>query len=594
MRDRVAASLTSHGLQATRRLDAPAGHVEDGEIDESSIIVLVCNVDAPREMAILRRLRHELREPAIVVISPPATGTGVRRALEAGADAFVFESELESTLAATVRAVASGQSVVPRKLRASLERPALSHRERQVLALVVKGLTNAQIARELILSESTIKSHLSAVFSKLGVRSRWEAAAVVPDLAAPDAHGQNGRRACALWLRRSRDRVNSTSVPGTLLPAAANVGAQVPFIRLDETEPELLAELLEVVERVARKGAFTLGDEVENFEDAFARWGEAEHAVGVSSGTAAIELALRALGIGPGDEVIVPSNSFIATAEAVTAAGAKPRFVDVDARTALLTAEVIEQALTSRTRCVIPVHLYGRTVKMDPLLTLCRARGIAVVEDACQAHGARYRGRPVGSLGDAGCFSFYPTKNLGAWGDGGAVVTNDAGLADRVRLLRSHGEASRHNHEMPAGTHRLHALQAAILLVKLAHLDRWNERRRTAGRSLADALAGSSVAQPPPPATDGDHVFHLFVVRTPARDALRRHLDSQGIASAIHYPKPIHLQPAYVQQGPGLGRLPVAEQLAAESCSLPIFPSIEEREIAQIAAAVESFADVDG
>jgi dTDP-4-amino-4,6-dideoxygalactose transaminase len=363
----------------------------------------------------------------------------------------------------------------------------------------------------------------------------------------------------------------------------------VPFIRLDDAYPSLLAELLEVVERVGRNAAFSLGVEVESFEAEFAAYCETEHAIGVSSGTAALSLALRALGIGPGDEVIVPTYSFIATAEAVSAAGAVPRLVDVDAETSLITAEIVEQAITSRTRCVIPVHLFGRTVEMDPLLALCRARGISLVEDACQAHGARYRGRPVGSLGDAGCFSFYPTKNLGGWGDGGALVTDNDALAERVRLLRSHGEATRHRHELVAGTDRLHALQAAILKTKLGYLNEWNERRRTAATALRSLLTDSELVLPAPAAPDGDHVFHLFVVRAPGRDALRRHLDARGVATAIHYPTPIHLQPAYSHLGHGPGTFPVAERLAAETCSLPVFPAIEDWQIAEIGAAVESY-----
>ncbi len=372
-------------------------------------------------------------------------------------------------------------------------------------------------------------------------------------------------------------------------PRGGGSDTHVPFTRLDNSDPPLLAELLDVVARVARNAAFTLGEEVAAFEREFASWCETEHAVGVSSGTAALELALRGLGIGRGDEVIVPANSFIATAEAVSAAGATPRLADVDPRTALLTAQTAERALTPRTRCAIPVHLYGRTVEMAPLLHLCRSRGIHVVEDACQAHGARYRGRPVGSLGDAGCFSFYPTKNLGAWGDGGAVVTGDAELAARVRLLRSHGEASRHRHELRAGTGRLDALQAAILRVKLGRLDAANACRRAAGAALREALSGSPVATPPPPAADGDHVFHLFVVRSSQRDMLRDRLDAQGVASAIHYPKPIHLQPAYANLGLEPGSLPVAERLAAEGCSLPIFPTIEPGQIERIAGAVAGF-----
>lgn len=375
----------------------------------------------------------------------------------------------------------------------------------------------------------------------------------------------------------------------TLAPAAGEREARVPFTRLDNGDPQLLTELLDVVARIGRSAAFTLGEEVECFEQEFASWCGTDHAVGVSSGTAALELALLGLGIGPGDEVIVPANSFIATAEAVSATGATPRLVDVDPSTALLTAEIVDGALTPRTRCVIPVHLYGRTVEMAPLLSLCHARGVLVVEDACQAHGARYRGNPVGSLGDAGCFSFYPTKNLGAWGDGGAIVTRDPELAERVRLLRSHGEATRHLHEIPAGTDRLDALQAAILHVKLAALDDANERRRAAGAALREALAESPVAPPPPPARDGDHVFHLFVVRSPQRDELRAHLDAHGISSAIHYPTPIHLQPAYAGLALEPGSLPAAEQMAAEICSLPVFPTIDDRQIERIAAAVAGF-----
>jgi len=363
----------------------------------------------------------------------------------------------------------------------------------------------------------------------------------------------------------------------------------VPFIRLDSAHPELFAELMETVERIASESAFTLGPELERFEDAFAEFCGTEYALGVSSGTAALELALRGLGIGPGDEVIVPTYSFIATAEAVSTVGATPVIVDVDEDTALITAEIVAAALTPRTRCVIPVHLFGRTVEMDPLLELCRARGIAVVEDACQAHGALYRGRPVGSLGDAGCFSFYPTKNLGGWGDGGAFVSNDPELSNRIRLLRSHGEGTRHHHEIATGTHRLDTLQAAILNVKLPHLYEWNQRRRDAAAMLSEALADTNIGLPTPVSADGDCVFHLYVVRSRHRDALRDHLDACGIASAIHYPTPIHRQPAYGELGLGPGSLPMAERLAGENCSLPIFPAIEDWQIEEIVAAVRSF-----
>jgi dTDP-4-amino-4,6-dideoxygalactose transaminase len=383
--------------------------------------------------------------------------------------------------------------------------------------------------------------------------------------------------------------VTTATQPTTALPLAATEGRRVPFIRLDAAHPELMAELLEVVERVAHDAAFTLGPEVEEFERNFAAYCKSAEAIGLSSGTMALELALRALEIGPGDEVIVPTYTFIATAEAVSTVGATPVLVDIDPDSATITAEIVERALTPRTRCVIPVHLFGRTVDMDPILDLCRPRGIAVIEDACQAHGARYGGRRVGSLGDAGCFSFYPTKNLGGWGDGGALVTSNPEIAEKVRLLRSHGESPRHHHQLVTGTHRLDALQAAILDVKLRHLDDWNESRRQAAAKLAEALAGSDVALPTPATDNGDHVYHLFVITTSARDALRDHLDAQGVSSAIHYPTPVHLQPAYAGLGLGPGSLPVAERLASESCSLPVFPAIEDWHIAETAAAVQSF-----
>jgi dTDP-3-amino-3,4,6-trideoxy-alpha-D-glucose transaminase len=383
--------------------------------------------------------------------------------------------------------------------------------------------------------------------------------------------------------------VSTATATNPVLPQAATEGTSVPFIRLDSADPRLFAELMETVERIARDSAFTLGPELERFEAAFAEFCGTEYAAGVSSGTAALEIALRALGIGPGDEVIVPTYSFIATAEAVSTVGATPVIVDVDPETALITAATVERALTAKTRCVIPVHLFGRPVDMDPLLALCRERGIAVVEDACQAHGALYRGSPVGSLGDAGCFSFYPTKNLGGWGDGGALVTSDAALDAKVRLLRSHGEGTRHHHELATGTHRLDTLQAAILSVKLRHLPAWNQRRRDAADALRAGLVGSSVTAPVAAAAESDHVYHLFVIRSDHRDALRDHLDAEGVASAIHYPTPIHLQPAYAELGLGRGDLPVAERLASENCSLPIFPAIEDSQIAEIVAAVQGF-----
>jgi dTDP-4-amino-4,6-dideoxygalactose transaminase len=364
------------------------------------------------------------------------------------------------------------------------------------------------------------------------------------------------------------------------------VTERVPLVGLNRQHASLRDELQAAFDRVLGSSGFTLGEEVERFEAEFASFCGVAHAVGVSSGTEALTLVLRALGVGPDDEVIVPANSFIATAEAVSLAGARPRLVDVDPHTALITAPIVERALSERTRCVIPVHLYGRTVDLEPILAVADRAGIPVVEDACQAHGACYRGRLVGSLGTAGCFSFYPTKNLGGWGDGGAVATDDAGLADRVRLLRSHGEARRHDHRVPGTTARLDGIQAAVLRVKLRRLERSNRERRRLAAALREELSAAGVGLPHPPTADGDHVFHLFVVRARDREALRAVLAARGISSAVHYPVPIHLTPAYAGLGLGPGSLPVAEGLARRVCSLPLFAGMGEDEVQRVAAAV--------
>jgi dTDP-3-amino-3,4,6-trideoxy-alpha-D-glucose transaminase len=369
-------------------------------------------------------------------------------------------------------------------------------------------------------------------------------------------------------------------------PAAGNI----PVTRLDQADPILLEELLEVVGRVARQGAFTMGAELEAFEDEFASYCEADFALGVSSGTEAISLALRALGIGPGDEVIVPTNSFIATAEAVSWVGATPKLVDVDHSTHLITAQAVEAAIGPRTRAVIPVHLMGSTVDLDPILEVARAADLRVVEDTCQAHGAFHRGRRVGSIGDVGCFSFYPTKNLGGWGDGGAVVTSNPAIAEQVRLLRSHGENPRYHHRIVGTTARLDALQAALLRVKLRHLEARNTDRRRLGAALREGLAGTSVELPALAFEGADHVYHLFIVRSQRRDALRAHLEAHGVSTAVHYPFPIHATEAYAPADCPAPVLPVAERLAQEICTLPLFPTMSNEEVARIVAAVESFA----
>jgi dTDP-4-amino-4,6-dideoxygalactose transaminase len=384
--------------------------------------------------------------------------------------------------------------------------------------------------------------------------------------------------------------IASTSRTSPAQAAGSSPDGQIPLVRLDGSDPELLAELMGAVELVAARSAFTLGEEVEAFEAEFARFCGARHAVGVSSGTEALVLALRALGIGPGHEVVVPANTFIATAEAVTLVGATPRLVDVDPRSGLLTAAILERSIGPRTRCVIPVHLYGATVDMEPIVELARQVGIAVIEDACQAHGAELRTGRAGSLGDCGCFSFYPTKNLGGWGDGGAVVTSDGDLARRLTLLRSHGEdpGERHRHHVPGTTARLDGIQAAVLRVKLRRLEDWNRTRRALGGQLSAALERSPLELPAPP-EGGDHVFHLYVVQTDRRAELRGHLAERGIASAVHYPVPVHLTDAYGDLGGARGDLPVVERRAERICSVPLYPSMTAQELERLTAALLAF-----
>jgi dTDP-4-amino-4,6-dideoxygalactose transaminase len=365
----------------------------------------------------------------------------------------------------------------------------------------------------------------------------------------------------------------------------------IPLTVMDHGEPQLFAELMAAVEQVAATGAFTGGAAVEAFEGDYAAWCESPHAVGVSSGTEALVLALRALDIGSGDEVVVPANSFIATAEAVSLVGARPRFADVELDTQLMSAETMSAALTPAVRCVIPVHLFGRTVEMAPIMERCRAAGLAVLEDCSQAHGARYRGQRVGTIGDAGTFSFYPAKNLGAWGDAGAVVTTRAELAESVRLMRSHGENPRYHHRILGTTARLDAIQAAVLRVKLAGLEERNAARRARAESLREALADiEGVTLPAPVAAEGDHVYHQFVVRTKQRELLKDFLTEQGIATGIHYPIPIHRSEAYASIADETDVAPNATRLAQEILSLPIFPAMSGAQIERIGEGVRACA----
>jgi dTDP-3-amino-3,4,6-trideoxy-alpha-D-glucose transaminase len=361
----------------------------------------------------------------------------------------------------------------------------------------------------------------------------------------------------------------------------------VPFVDLDRMHAPLRAELSAAFEQILATGAFTLGSELEVFETEFAAYCGASHCVGLSDGTEALRLALLALGAGPGKEVLTVPSTFIATVEAVAATGARPVLVDIDPATRCMDPAAVADALGPNTAAVVPVHLYGRPAPMDELRQACG--DVPLLEDAAQAHGASIDGRRTGTLGAAAGFSFYPTKNLGALGDGGAVVTDDADVAAAVRSLRHHGSSpdDANEHLQPGATSRLDNLQAALLSVKLPHLDGWNERRRQAAGWYRERLADLPVGLPPEPADGTEEVFHLFAVELDTRDDVRASLRESGIGASVHYPRPAHLNPAWSDLGEP-GSFPAAEALAARTLSLPMFPGIEEREVDEVADALRS------
>jgi dTDP-3-amino-3,4,6-trideoxy-alpha-D-glucose transaminase len=365
----------------------------------------------------------------------------------------------------------------------------------------------------------------------------------------------------------------------------AEAHASVPFLDLGAAHAELRDALDAAWRRVVAANRFVLGPEVEAFEAEFAAYCEAAHCVGVGNGLDALTLILRALGIGAGDDVIVPSHTYIATWLAVTHAGARPIPVEPDPATFNLDPARVEAAVTARTRAIMPVHLYGQPADMAPLAQIAARHGLALVEDAAQAHGARYRGRRVGALATAAGFSFYPSKNLGALGDGGAVVTADASLAARVRRLANYGSQRKHHHEALGVNSRLDELQAALLRAKLAALDGWNERRRQAAASYRRLLGGAAVVVPGVPSW-ADPVWHLFVVRSAARDRLQVALRAAGVETLVHYPTAPHLQPAYAGLHLAEGSLPIAERLQREVLSLPLWPQIRADQQQRVADAV--------
>ena len=367
----------------------------------------------------------------------------------------------------------------------------------------------------------------------------------------------------------------------------------IPFLDLQQQHEELLPELLPRLTTVLRTATFVGGPELEAFEREFAGFCGSSQCAGVGSGTDALRFVFLALGVRPGDEVITVPQTFVATTEAITQAGGTIRFVDIHPRTHTLHPRQLEAAVTPRTVGVVPVHLYGRPADMDPIMDVARRHGLWVVEDAAQAHGARYKGRPVGTIGDAGCFSFYPAKNLGACGDAGAVVSADARLIERVTLLRDHGQEAKYVHRIEGYTGRLDAIQAAILRAKLQHLAGWNEMRRRAAAWYGEALGGIGGVEAPVEPEYANSVFHLYAVQAEDRDALHMALAAAGIGVGMHYPTPVHLQEAYRHLGYGVGAFPDAERIASRTLSLPMFPALTRAQVAEVVAAVRRFCGAE-
>lgn len=362
----------------------------------------------------------------------------------------------------------------------------------------------------------------------------------------------------------------------------------IPLVDLKAQYATIQPEIDAAIQRVVSRTNFILGEEVDSFEKEFAGFCQANHCVGVASGTAALHLASLACGVEPGDEVITTPHTFIATTEAISQTGAKPIFVDIEPDGYNLDPNRVEAAITPKTKAILPVHLYGQPADMQSILAIARQHKLKVIEDAAQAHGAEYCGQRVGSWGDVGCFSFYPGKNLGAFGDGGAVVTNDAEIAEKVRLLRNHGRRDKYEHLVEGYGERLDALQAAILRAKLPHLDEWNVQRRGHVNCYRKLLSHLPLSLPNERANTKT-VCHLFVIRTKRRDEIQRHLRLRGIETGVHYPIPLHLQPAYRHLGYREGDFPNTEQAVREVLSLPMYPELSDEQISQV---VEAIAEV--
>ncbi|MBF0331525.1 MAG: DegT/DnrJ/EryC1/StrS family aminotransferase [Candidatus Omnitrophica bacterium] len=363
----------------------------------------------------------------------------------------------------------------------------------------------------------------------------------------------------------------------------------VPFIDFTEQNKLIRAQVDAGLNSVIEKASFIMGPDVKKFEDEFAAYCGVKYAVGVNSGTDALYLALAGLGVGPGDEVILPTYTFIATALCASYTGAQVKFVDIEEASYNMDPAKLEKVITKKTKVIIPVHLYGQMANMDEILAVANKHGIAVLEDSCQAHGTRYKGHRSGSMGIGGCFSFYPTKGLGGWGDGGIVVTSDEKLAHMVQMLRDYGRTDRYAHKFKGHNSRLDTLQAVVLSAKLPHLDKWNEMRKVVAGFYAKHLAGLPVILPKGQA-DREHVYQTYAIRLKDRARVMDNLKAKGITALIHYPIPIHLQEAYVDAGFKQGDFPVSEKICDEILSLPMFPHMTEAQVIEVAQALkESF-----
>jgi dTDP-4-amino-4,6-dideoxygalactose transaminase/DNA-binding CsgD family transcriptional regulator len=455
---------------------------------------------------------------------------------------------------------------VPAHVDVAQDRADLSARESEILGLMAQGLFNHEIASRLFLARETVKTHIHHVLGKLHARSRTHAVAIALQQGLLEENQSSNHRP-----------------PG--VPAASDV----PFIDLGPTHAGLMGAIAGDVVELIESGKFTDGPQVGKFEEAFAEYCGCAYSIGVASGLDALRLVLLAAEIEPGDQVILPANTFAATIEAVVQAGGKAVLADVSEDDYNLDPAAVEEALTPQTRFLLPVHLYGQMADLAALERLAERHGLAIVEDACQAHGARRDGRRAGAVGLAGAFSFYPSKNLGAFGDAGAVVTNDQELASQVRALREHGQRRKYEHDACGYTARLDTIQAVALMRKLPLLEDWNQQRRAAARFYQQHLTDVGDLVLPPVASRSEPVWHLYVVRTGDPERLAHFLSQRAIITGRHYPQPLHLALAYRRLGYRPGAFAVSERLASEVLSLPIFPGIREEQLAAVVGAIVDY-----